>query len=767
MRNFDCKGGSQTPQSQGKARNVFVRSFNRIFLRNFANINGLHQKPTEVELKNEEEENVEKTLEKVLEGTGVGLLIGARGQLLSEPATKPLHEGSGLCRCTRKIDGPPRVVNLPFSLSWSTGKLYKYPPCYSNSYVVYLGGHSHDAKPSSCDLERATKSHYELLGSLLGSKEKAKDAIFDSYTKVINGFAANLEEEEATEIAKHSSVLSVFPNRARELHTTHSWDFLGLARQGNVPMRSLWRKARFGEGVIIGNIDSGGCFTRRASVFGHGMGTAAGGAPKAHVAAYKACWPDTAGGSCYDSDILAAFDHAIHDGVDVISASLGGLNANFFQDAISVGSFHALKHGIVVVCSAGNKGAIASVMNPAPWIFTVAASTIDRKFDSLVLLGNKRILKGQSLSSSKLPAKKLYPLITSTDARAAMASMADAYILACSYALWVLLILRSETMGDDLAADPHMLPASHISATDGKSVLRYINSTKLPVVYITYPKTKKGTKPAPTMAAFSSMGPNPIAAEILKPDIAAPGENIIAAFTEAVSPSAIPSDSRRAPFSAMSGTSMSCPHVAGIAALLKAAHPDWSPAAIRSAMMTTARIQDNMRKPMKFISSMTGANPFSYGAGFVQPNRAMDPGLVYDLKVGDYLRFVCALGYNRDVVAHFKKNFRCPNKTMEAININYPSITIPKLSGFVKVTRTLKNVGPKGTYKVRVHEPEGISVKVEPKSLTFDQLGVKKKFSLLVKPKNATVDDGYVFGKITWSDGVHHVRSPLVVRNVH
>ncbi|KAG0450756.1 hypothetical protein HPP92_026783 [Vanilla planifolia] len=712
------------------------------------------------------------------------------------------------------------------------------------SYVVYLGGHSHDAKPSSYDLERSTKSHYELLGSLLGSKEKAKDAIFDSYTKVINGFAANLEEEEATEIAKHSRVLSVFPNRARELHTTHSWDFLGLARQGNVPMRSLWRKARFGEGVIIGNIDSGvwpesrsfsdvgfgpipskwrgicqnstidnihcnrkligvryfkkgyeshgtllnvsqssardveghgthtlstagGCFTRRASVFGHGMGTAAGGAPKAHVAAYKACWPDAAGGSCYDSDILAAFDHAIHDGVDVISASLGGLNANFFQDAISVGSFHALKHGIVVVCSAGNKGAIASVMNPAPWIFTVAASTIDRKFDSLVLLGNKRILKGQSLSSSKLPAKKLYPLITSTDARAAMASMADAYILACSYALWVLLILRSETMGDDLAADPHMLPASHISATDGKSVLRYINSTKLPVVYITYPKTKKGTKPAPTMAAFSSMGPNPIAAEILKPDIAAPGENIIAAFTEAVSPSAIPSDSRRAPFSAMSGTSMSCPHVAGIAALLKAAHPDWSPAAIRSAMMTTARIQDNMRKPMKFISSMTGANPFSYGAGFVQPNRAMDPGLVYDLKVGDYLRFVCALGYNRDVVAHFKKNFRCPNKTMEAININYPSITIPKLSGFVKVTRTLKNVGPKGTYKVRVHEPEGISVKVEPKSLTFDQLGVKKKFSLLVKPKNATVGDGYVFGKITWSDGVHHVRSPLVVRNVH
>ncbi|KAG0450831.1 hypothetical protein HPP92_026554 [Vanilla planifolia] len=757
----------------------------------------------EVELKNEEEENVEKTLEKVLEG----------------------------------------------------------------SYVVYLGGHSHDAKPSSYDLERSTKSHYELLGSLLGSKEKAKDAIFDSYTKVINGFAANLEEEEATEIAKHSRVLSVFPNRARELHTTHSWDFLGLARQGNVPMRSLWRKARFGEGVIIGNIDSGvwpesrsfsdvgfgpipskwrgicqnstidnihcnrkligvryfkkgyeshgtllnvsqssardveghgthtlstagGCFTRRASVFGHGMGTAAGGAPKAHVAAYKACWPDAAGGSCYDSDILAAFDHAIHDGVDVISASLGGLNANFFQDAISVGSFHALKHGIVVVCSAGNKGAIASVMNPAPWIFTVAASTIDRKFDSLVLLGNKRILKGQSLSSSKLPAKKLYPLITSTDARAAMASMADAYILACIFGSLVLsissfsdlkqlcsvgsldpakvrgkivlclrggfvgriekgevvlnaggigmILMNSETMGDDLAADPHMLPASHISATDGKSVLRYINSTKLPVVYITYPKTKKGTKPAPTMAAFSSMGPNPIAAEILKSSIQCNVGNIHV-----------------------------LPHVAGIAALLKAAHPDWSPAAIRSAMMTTARIQDNMRKPMKFISSMTGANPFSYGAGFVQPNRAMDPGLVYDLKVGDYLRFVCALGYNRDVVAHFKKNFRCPNKTMEAININYPSITIPKLSGFVKVTRTLKNVGPKGTYKVRVHEPEGISVKVEPKSLTFDQLGVKKKFSLLVKPKNATVGDGYVFGKITWSDGVHHVRSPLVVRNVH
>lgn len=139
---------------------------------------------------------------------------------------------------------------------------------------------------------------------------------------------------------------------------------------------------------------AGGNFVEGASVFGFGNGTAKGGSPKARVAAYKVCWPPVGGNECFDADILAAFDIAIHDGVDVLSASLGGLPTPFFNDSLSIGSFHAVKHGIVVVCSAGNSGpADGTVSNISPWQFTVGASTMDRQFPSYLVLGNKKRLE--------------------------------------------------------------------------------------------------------------------------------------------------------------------------------------------------------------------------------------------------------------------------------------------------------------------------------------------------------------------------------------
>lgn len=126
-----------------------------------------------------------------------------------------------------------------------------------------------------------------------------------------------------------------------------------------------------------------------ANVFGYGNGTAKGGSPKARVAAYKVCWPPVAGNECFDADILAAFDIAIHDGVDVLSVSLGGDPAPFYNDSIAIGSFHAVKHGITVICSAGNSGpGDGTVSNIAPWQITVGASTMDRQFPSYVFLGN-------------------------------------------------------------------------------------------------------------------------------------------------------------------------------------------------------------------------------------------------------------------------------------------------------------------------------------------------------------------------------------------
>lgn len=127
-----------------------------------------------------------------------------------------------------------------------------------------------------------------------------------------------------------------------------------------------------------------------ASIFGAANGTAKGGSPRARLATYKVCWDR----QCFDADILAAFDAAIRDGVDVITLSLGGSPSDYFHDAIAIGSFHAVSRGITVVASAGNDGPMPqSVSNVAPWLITVAASTLDREFVSYLSLGNNKTLQ--------------------------------------------------------------------------------------------------------------------------------------------------------------------------------------------------------------------------------------------------------------------------------------------------------------------------------------------------------------------------------------
>ncbi|KAJ4976045.1 hypothetical protein NE237_001151 [Protea cynaroides] len=728
----------------------------------------------------------------------------------------------------------------------------------NKSYVVYLGEHSHGPEISPVDLELVAESHYKFLGSYLGSPKKAKDAIFYCYTRHVNGFAATLDEEKAAQIAKHPRVISVFQNRGRQLHTTRSWDFLGLETNGVIPPVSIWKKARFGEDTIIGNLDTGvwpesksfsdhgygpipskwkgnceknsadgvpcnrkligakyfnkgyaaavgplnssfpsarddeghgthtlstagGNFVKGASVFGYGNGTSKGGSPRARVATYKVCWPPVNGGSCFDADILAAFDVAIHDGVDVLSVSLGSDPTDYFNDGLAIGSFHAVKNNIIVVASAGNDGpTVGSVSNVSPWLLTVGASTMDREFPTYVDLGNNQKLKGQSLSPNSLPwgKTKMYHLVTGVNAKAKLClagtldpKLVKGKIVVCLrgqnarvdkgeeafLAGAVGMILANDKLsGNDLIADAHVLPASHISYKDGLAVYAYINSTKAPTAYITRPTTQLGTKPAPSMASFSSKGPNTLTPGILKPDITAPGVSIIASYTGASGPSGQPYDTRRVSFNSDTGTSMSCPHVSGITGLLKTLHPDWSPSAIRSAIMTTARTRNNAMG-LILNSSNQRATPFSYGAGHVQPNRAMDPGLVYDLTTSDYLYFLCAIGYNGSQTRYFSYfglPYRCP-KYVSLKDFNYPSITVSSLSGTVTVGRKLKNVGSPATYKAKVHAPKGISVSVEPETLTFDSVGQEKNFKLTLKTKRAGAAKDYVFGQLKWENNSH------------
>lgn len=502
------------------------------------------------------------------------------------------------------------------------------------------------------------------------------------------------------------------------------------------------------------------------------------------------CWK----GGCSDADVLAGFEAAISDGVDVLSVSLGMKTHNLFTDSISTGSFHAVANGIVVVASAGNSGPyFGTVSNVAPWLFTVAASTIDRDFASYVTLGDNKHFKGTSLSSKDLPTHKFYPLISGEQGKHFYALSRDAKfcrygtldvekvrgkIVVCledvyfgtipgpeaSSAGAVGMILASDDESYyDFIAYPHALPTSQVNYIDSQYIYSYIKNEKNPVAYITKAITEIPIIPAPVIASFSSRGPSTIIPSILKPDITAPGVNIIAAYTEINSEYEI---NRRISYKSLSGTSMACPHVSGIAGLLKTLHPKWSPAAIKSAIMTTASKMDNSKRPIKDRFG-ENATPFAYGSGHVQPNLAIDPGLIYDLNIVDYLSLLCVYNKNyKQIEAIYKKPFICP-ESYNVVDLNYPTITILNLGDkIIKVSRTVTNVGPPSTYYVQAKAPDGVSVSIEPSYLSFKEVGEKKSFKVIVMKAmengDATMD--YVFGELLWSNGKHRVMSTIAVK---
>ncbi|KAL2317012.1 hypothetical protein Fmac_030888 [Flemingia macrophylla] len=750
-----------------------------------------------------------------------------------------------------------------------------------------MGGHSHGPDPSPSDLETATNSHHDLLASVLRSDEMAKEAMMYSYNKHINGFAALLEEEEASMIAKNPNVVSIFLSKEHKLLTTRSWDFLGLhEKNGRVRENSAWAQAKFGENIIIANIDSGvwpehpsfsdkgygpipskwrgngvcqihpynttnknfcnrkligakvflknyeaqvetvdgrhrsardfvghgshtlstagGNLVGGAHVEGNGNGTAKGGSPRARVVAYKACWDELDAGGCQDADIIEAFDHAIHDGVDVISLSLGSsepYSEALFTDGNSIGSFHAVANNIVVVSSAGNDGpAPRSVTNVAPWAFTVAASTMDRDFLSKISLGNNQSITGASINkglpSSSSP-NKLYQTINSVDARRRNVPIDDARlckpgtidpkkvkgkILVClrgdkltaakevaegkHAGAVAVLVENDQDSGNLILPEDDIIPSASILATKTKHNKNGTGGSSTEMyAYLGDAKTYLRVRPAPIIAGFSSRGPSAVQPLILKPDVTAPGVSIIAAFSQAAGPSNLEEDKRRVLFNLLQGTSMACPHVAGVAGLVKSYHPDWSPAAIKSAIMTTATTLDNTNQPIKNAFDKV-ATPFEYGAGHIQPNSSLHPGLVYDLKTTDYLNFLCASNYDQALLKLFGSlnfTYTCP-KSYRIEDLNYPSITVhPPVSKPVIVTRTVKNVGPPGTYVVNTHPPKGIKVIVQPSSLTFKKTGDTKRFQVILKTIGVSRREFPSFGSLSWTDGIHRVTSPIVV----
>uniref|UniRef100_A0A5B7AZ88 Putative subtilisin-like protease n=1 Tax=Davidia involucrata TaxID=16924 RepID=A0A5B7AZ88_DAVIN len=335
-----------------------------------------------------------------------------------------------------------------------------------------------------------------------------------------------------------------------------------------------------------------------------------------------------------------------------------------------------------------------------------------------------------------------------------------------------MVLANTAANGEELVADAHLLPATTVGQKSGDLIKSYIFSDPNPTATILFEGTKVGIEPSPVVAAFSSRGPNSITPEILKPDVIAPGVNIIAGWSGSVGPTGLAIDTRRVGFNIISGTSMSCPHVSGLAALLKAAHPEWSPAAIRSALMTTANTACKNGQMIEDIATGKPSTPFDHGSGHVDPVSALNPGLVYDLNISDYLNFLCALNYTASQISSLaRSNFTCDSsKKYSVTDLNYPSFAVSFQMGggtggttVVKHTRTLTNVGSAATYKVSLHsQSESFKISVEPDTLTFTELNEKKSYAVTFTAGSMPSNTNS-FGRIEWSDGKHIVRSPVAI----
>jgi subtilisin family serine protease len=508
--------------------------------------------------------------------------------------------------------------------------------------------------------------------------------------------------------------------------------------------------------------------TGPASVFGSISGIA----PRARIASYKVCWETGAGGSCFTTDSVAAIDQAVADGVDVINFSISGSRTSF-RDPVEIAFLFAADAGVFVAASAGNSGPTSStVAHPGPWLTTVAAGTHNRDGQGSATLGNGVTYAGASVATAVTA-----PLVDSTavglpgadptqvalcfgaeDGGAVLdpAKVAGKIVvcqrgvtarvnksLAVQQAGGVGMILFNSP-DSSLNADFHFVPTVHVSLASGTAIKAYAATAgataTINAATIVY------TAPAPFTASFSSRGPLLAGnGDVLKPDLIAPGQDILAGV-------APPGNSGRL-FDLYSGTSMSSPHVAGLAALFKEKYPSWSPMAIKSALMTTGYDVLDGGTPAP------NTNPvliFRQGAGHVQPASAFDPGAVYDSSFGDWLSFICGV----------QPGGGCTGVTpMDPSNLNQASIAIGDMAGRQTVTRTLKNVsGGALTLTANVTGMGGFNVTVSPSSLTIPAGGTGS-FSITFTRTTATLN-AYTGGQLYWTGGGYTVRSPIVVRPV-
>ncbi|KAK8298807.1 hypothetical protein V6Z11_D05G280800 [Gossypium hirsutum] len=527
-----------------------------------------------------------------------------------------------------------------------------------------------------------------------------------------------------------------------------------------------------------------GTYVGDASYFGYAQGNARGMAPGARVAMYKALWDE----GSYTTDVIAAIDQAINDGVDVLSLSFGLDELELYEDPIAIATFAAIEKNIFVSTSAGNEGPdLETLHNGTPWVLTVAAGTMDRSFGASLSLGTDGYVRGAALypgnfSSIQYPIvfmdkcdetkelKKLVGMIIVCQDPGKEDSLNDQFSSIQVAGNVAGVFITNSTLLDIFTQSP--LPAIFLEQKGGDIVVDYIKTNKNPKASIEFKTTFLGSKPSPTVTSYTSRGPSYSAPSVLKPDIMAPGDSILAAWPLNIGVARLNDDMLFSSFNLLSGTSMACPHVAGIAALLKGAHPDWSPTAIRSALMTTSDPIDNAGNPIEDIgTNLQPATPLAMGAGHINPNKALDPGIVYDATVQDYIDFLCGLNFTPQQIKTItgSSSNKCSNPSLD---LNYPSFIAyfndrnvkPDSNTVKEFQRTVTNVGEGSfIYKASLTAMKGVKVSVEPDTLVFKEINEKRSFKLSIEGPRQ-LDKTVSFGYLIWEDSQrkHVVRSPIV-----
>ncbi|KAI3460195.1 hypothetical protein Pfo_016858 [Paulownia fortunei] len=542
-----------------------------------------------------------------------------------------------------------------------------------------------------------------------------------------------------------------------------------------------------GHGTHVASTAAGN-YVNGVSFFGYAPGTARGVAPRARLAVYKVLW-----GGGVSSDILAGIDQAVADGVDILSISLSNRNTNLYENPLAIASFGAREKGVLVCLSAGNRGpSIATLLSGIPWAVVVASGTVDRWFAGTLTLGNGKTITGWSTFPARATIRIL-PLVynetlSACNSTELLTEFPDNSIIICNITdgttdFSFLMNYLSESnvraaviVSEDtsiLRSNSFRYPGAVITPTQALEVINYASNSAAPTASIDFQQTVLGaeTRAAPALSDSSSRGPAQSYQGILKPDIMAPGVLILAAYNPQTNGPRIGNNIfLSSDYTLLSGTSMACPHISGVAALLKAAHPEWSPAAIQSAMMTTANPLDNTNQPIKDMAfDYRAATPLGIGSGQVDPNRSLDPGLIYDASLQDYVNLVCSMNFTREQTQTIiRSSYNCSSPSSD---LNYPSFIA--LFNFEergmtltrKFKRTVTNVGDgTATYKVKLEKPENTRVRIWPKTLVFQKKYEKQSYSLTIRYRG-DIDSFPGHGSLTWIEktGKHTVRSPIVV----